>query len=665
MIKAIKNSINFSAKTKITLISFFSFIFLFNIWRLIFFYSYMHEFNESTLLYIKSFLVGLRGDIFMASILCIPILIVSYIPRIQFNQKIKFIYYSYLLIIYIAIGFLNVVDLEFFKELGAHINMMAQMYGFDTGGEHGEVWMQVWVSYPVFLYLFMIFFLSYLTYKIVNHNITKSFKISSKKEPTYIKYILIVFIIIMSTNIFQKNPFNPKKSFFSKTDMMANHLSVNSIQNYIYSLTTNPNLVFYKKELAYNTAGKEKWVNISRDLSKNTPFLNMSESPNIVLIVLESHLGAYTNYINPELDEPLSPFLDSLSLKSINFKNCYANGTRTAYGLSAIMCSWPVTPGYPLMRTELYQDEDYKKPETFSSIIKNIDSNYKNIFMYGGDSNFDEMKLFAKSNRFDEIADHTLDSELKKLSLDNFEEGVNPWGVFDHYLFDRSIDIMTKNAKEQPTFITILSTTNHLPWIIPNNYRNKIPEHKTHKKDFNLAKKTIQYVDNSLEQFFDSAKKQDWFNNTIFIITADHGLNIYKEHINDPRNGRIPFIIYNRNLMPKQIDKVVSQIDILPTLLDLMGKSDYFNNHTLFGCSGFRGENGFAFRSSDSNIQWIEDGYVYSYNIGIDFEEFYTINDFQTTRIDTVLKNDYEKKCKAYAQTAYSKIEEQKGMINE
>ena len=101
------------------------------------------------------------------------------------------------------------------------------------------------------------------------------------------------------------------------------------------------------------------------------------------------------------------------------------------------------------------------------------------------------MKIFAESNEFDKIVDHTLDPELKKLKLDNFEEGVNPWGVFDHYLFDRSIDIMSSNAKEQPTFITILSTTNHLPWVIPNNYRKKIPEYKSNKKDFHLAKKTI------------------------------------------------------------------------------------------------------------------------------------------------------------------------------
>ena len=657
MIKRIKNSFYFSFKTKITLVSFLSFVFFFNIWRLIFFYSYLNEFNGTTGLYIQSFFVGLQSDFFMSAIFSLPIFIASHIPQIKFNSKTKFAYYSYLLILYVTIGFLNVVDLEFFKELGAHINMMAQMYGFDTGGENGEVWMQVWVSYPVFSYLFMIFFLTFLTYKIVKHNLTKSLFRSSKKEPVYIKYIIITLFLILSSNAFQKNPFNPKKSFFSKTDMMANHLAVNSIQNYIFSLTTTPNLIFYENNIANEITIKERESNL---IQNNVPNPNFN-SPNIVLIILESHVGAYTNYINTELNENLTPFLDSLSLEGINFKNCYANGNRTAYGLSAILCSWPVIPGYPLMRTEHYQDSNHKNPETFSSILKNLDNNYNNIFMYGGDSNFDEMKLFAESNRFDLIVDHTQDLELKKLSLDNFDEGVNPWGVFDHHLFDRSIEIISEShAKKQPTFITILSTTNHLPWIIPNKYRDKISKFESNKKDFNLAKNTIQYVDHSLKLFFDAAQKKDWFDNTIFILTADHGLNIYNEHINDPRNARIPFIIYNRNIEAQEIKKTISQIDILPTLLDLIHKDNNFKNPTLFGCSGFDGGDGFAFRGNDNNIQWIENEYVYSYNIGIDFEEFYLLDNFQTNRIDSIFKKEYEKKCKAYAQTAYTRIEEEK-----
>ena len=80
----------------------------------------------------------------------------------------------------------------------------------------------------------------------------------------------------------------------------------------------------------------------------------------------------------------------------------------------------------------------------------------------------------------------------------------------------------------------------------------------------------MRYVDIALDQFFTEAKKQDWFDNTIFIITADHGLNIFKDYINDHKNAHIPFLIYNSNQKPFATDKILSQIDILPTILDLI-----------------------------------------------------------------------------------------------
>ena len=85
--------------------------------------------------------------------------------------------------------------------------------------------------------------------------------------------------------------------------------------------------------------------------------------------------------------------------------------------------------------------------------------------MYGGDSNFDKMSEFANSNAFDQVIDRMTDSILNDLKLDNANQGVNPWGVFDHYLLDRAINIIDENPSEKPIFLSILTTTNHLPWI--------------------------------------------------------------------------------------------------------------------------------------------------------------------------------------------------------
>ena len=654
-----KNKTLLPFKIRITLISFLSFILIFNIWKVIFFYSYIEHFQGSILLYIKSFLIGLQGDACMAGILSAPIFLISQIPKIKFTKIIRRLYYSYLLIIYLIIGFLNVVDLEFFKELGSHINMQAHMYGFDSGGDDGEVWIQLWVSYPVFIYLFMMSFFSYLIYKIVKIFNSKKIEGDPKNEKL-LSFILAIFLIITGSSGFQKNPFNPKKSFFNKSDIMANHLAVNSIQNYIYSLITKPSLKFYDDGKVSQTIKELQYINrIENTTEKINEGRINKENPNIVLIILESHTGIYCNYLNDNLEDNVSPFLDSLAIKSINFKNCYANGTRTAYGLGSILCSWPVIPGYPIIRHPIYQNKENNKA-TFASIMKKIDKQYNTIFMYGGNSTFDQMKPFVESNQFDEIIDHASDPFLKSFKYDNENEGVNPWGVFDHYLFDRYIQIMDKNSEESnPMFVTILSTTNHLPWIIPKEYRDEIPAYESKKKDFEMTKRTMTYVDKALENLFKNAKTKKWFDNTVFIITADHGVNIYKNHINDPRNARIPFLIYNSNLIDEEREKIVSQVDILPTLLDLIGEYNYFDEE-LFGSSGFRGGKGFAFRGNDNNIQWIENGFVYSDNLGFEFEEYYKMTDFDTNIIPADLLHDsLKKKCKSYAQDAFIKLNQE------
>mgnify|MGYP006234310305 FL=1 len=107
----------------------------------------------------------------------------------------------------------------------------------------------------------------------------------------------------------------------------------------------------------------------------------------------------------------------------------------------------------------------------------------------------------------------------------------------------------------------------------------------------------------------------------------------------------------------KSYNKCVSQIDILPTLIDLISPGENHNSNSFYGSSGFRSGDGYAFRCNDNDVQWIENDFVYNYNIGTGFEEFFTLDrdNFHTTEIITSdsMKNIYEKKCKSYLQAAY------------
>ena len=641
---------------KLSLITLFSFILLFTVWRLLFLYFYINDFNSEWSLYLKSFYIGYRLDAVLASFLTLPVLFLFQFSQIKFKDAVKKLYHYYIILLCVIISFLNVINIEFFKEFGMHLNIQAQMYGFESGA---ETWIQVWYAYPVFLYLFIIIAVTYFINKVNKLIINRLTNVAPALLPKIIlSFMLFLFIIISARGGLQQRPVSTGHAYFSKADDMANHLAMNTIYSYIRSLIQNSKEPLIKY---YENADEitQQIINNNRSINNNRPDKSYNR-PNIIMIVLESHTGARCNFLNEKLTDNITPNLDKLAHSGINFINCYANGPRTAHGLGSILCSWPTIPGYPLIRQPQYK---IKGQSTFASIFKNM--GYETGFIYGGDAEFDEMKSFTLVNDFDKIYDHSEDPYLSQFKLDNKYGGSNPWGVFDEFLFNRCINIMNEKNNDQPIMLTLLTTTNHAPWIIPENHNNKITIFNENTDiAFSKSRRTMRYVDFALGNFFEQAKEHtDWFENTIFIITADHGLNIFKDKINDPRNGHIPFIIYNSQLESMEIDKLVSHIDILPTILDLIGEYDTFDE-TLFGSSGFAGDKGFVFRNNDYNIQYIENGWVYSEMIETNFQDYYRL--YQSDATNLINKELFQKNCRAYLQSAFYGQKEliQKGINN-
>ena len=250
---------------------------------------------------------------------------------------------------------------------------------------------------------------------------------------------------------------------------------------------------------------------------------------------------------------------------------------------------------------------------------------YSTGFLYGGNSEFDEMESFAIMNAFDNIYDHVEDSYLSTFPLDNENGGSNPWGVFDEFLFNKCLSIM--NEKDpQPKNANYFNCHKSCTMDYSNKYEDKIPKFNSNfKGPFSDSRRTMRYVDFALGEFIDKAKDEDWFDNTIFIITADHGLNIFKDKINDPRNGHIPFLIYNSNLEPLSIDKLVSHVDILPTILDLIGQYESYDED-LFRVLDLGEIKDLYLEIMIITFHYIENDWVYSETIGVDFMDNYSLD---------------------------------------
>ena len=292
------------------------------------------------------------------------------------------------------------------------------------------------------------------------------------------------------------------------------------------------------KQLPYSVVGYSVKGNIDE------------QHKNVVLISVESlsaeFMAAYGN------TEGITPFLDSLAQKSIFLTNLYATGNRTVRGLEALTLCVPPTPGESIVKRK-----DNKDKFTTGSVFKS--KGYSVKYLYGGYSYFDNMKDFFGGNGYDII------------DRDNFTPEeitfANIWGVSDEDMARKAIKEMNAQAKTgKPFFNHWMTVSNHRPFTYPEG-RIDIPGTAKSRQG------GVKYTDYALKLFFELAKKESWFKDTVFVIVADHCASSAGRTELPLDRYRIPCLIYADFLESEQIDKLASQIDVMPTVMGLLNFS--------------------------------------------------------------------------------------------
>ncbi|MDE1153326.1 MAG: LTA synthase family protein [Micavibrio sp.] len=271
---------------------------------------------------------------------------------------------------------------------------------------------------------------------------------------------------------------------------------------------------------------------------------------NLVLITVESFSGDYLKIFGNQ--DGLTPHLDKLVDQSMFFTHLYATGTRTVYGLSAITLAMPPVPGNAIVR----QPENGNLA-SLGGVLKS--KGYDTKFIYGGYGYFDNMNAFFAANGYDIVDRNSLSNDEITFA--------NVWGVADEDLYRR---VMKENDDAhkagKPFFDMVMTTSNHRPFTYPDG-RIDIPSHTGRSGG-------VKYTDYTIDQFLNEAKKHPWFDNTIFVIVADHTAGSAGKSELDPLKYHIPMFIYAPGIVkPGKVDKMASQVDIAPTLLSLMGVS--------------------------------------------------------------------------------------------
>jgi phosphoglycerol transferase MdoB-like AlkP superfamily enzyme len=289
-----------------------------------------------------------------------------------------------------------------------------------------------------------------------------------------------------------------------------------------------------------------------------TPF--SSRPKNIVMISVESLSAEFMDSYGG--GKGLTPEMDKLGKAGMRFDRVFATGTRTVRGLEALSLGTPPIPGQAIVRRP---ENDHLS--TVGELLKH--QGFATYFFYGGYGYFDNMNAYYVANSY-AVVDRT-DIPKDKVGFENV------WGVADEYLFDqaiRTLDDKYEASKrdekgklvDEPFFAQIMTTSNHRPYTYPNG-RIDIPSPGGRDG-------AVKYTDFAIGKFIKDASKKPWFKDTLFVIVADHCASAAGKTRLPVAGYRIPLIFYAPALLkPAVFSPMISQIDIAPTLMEVLGKN--------------------------------------------------------------------------------------------
>ena len=302
---------------------------------------------------------------------------------------------------------------------------------------------------------------------------------------------------------------------------------------------------------------------ISRAIESGAPEKHL----NVILISVESLSGELLSAFGST--KGITPNLDELAEHSLFFTNLYASGTRTVRGLEALSLSVPPTPGQSIVKRP-----DNENLFSLGSVFD--EKGYDSMFVYGGYGYFDNMNYFFSHNGY-RIADRS-DIAGKDVHAGNV------WGVADEDLFTltmREADRAVASGK--PFFAHVMTTSNHPPFTYPAG-RIDLPSGKAGRAG------AVKYTDWALGDFLKRAATKPWFDDTVFVITADHCASSWGRSALPMNRYHIPLFVYSpKHIAPAHVDRLMGQIDIPPTILGLL---DFSYTSRFYGYDIFKLEPG-------------------------------------------------------------------------
>lgn len=495
-----------------------------------------------------TFVYGLRLDASMAGYLSlIPFLLlaISGITNTFGWLRKSLMLYTNLLLFLITV--LVTVDLELYRIWGFRLDATPLNY-LNTPGEMLASVGSSPVGVLTLLNILINIFFSYFYHKWLHPGLHSLNAHRYRSAPALV-FAAAVLIIPIRGGL-QQIPLNQSAVYFSK-NLFANQAAINVPWNFFYSVNKGQ----YNKENPYRYFKPEEadrlFARFQPTRTKTSSLLTTSH-PNVVLIIWESFTAKVVKSLGGLPD--VTPGFDSLAQDGLLFTDVYASGDRSDKGLVAILSGYPTQPTATIIKTP---NKAAKLPQLSSSLKE---AGYYTGFYYGGELEFANLRSYLSFGAYDTLVD-----------INDFEEKDmnSKWGAHDHVVFNRMLSDMQQMP--QPFFSTIFTLSSHEPFEVPMAKRF---EGKGEEIGF---LNSLAYTDSSLVAFLKEASTQPWFQNSLFVVVADHGHTYPNASaVNEAEKFYIPMLWWGPALNQEAIgrfSKTTAQTDLAATLLQQLGLS--------------------------------------------------------------------------------------------
>ena len=518
----------------------------------------------------QAFYLGLKFDLRLSLLMTLPLFLLGGIRifspfEYDSRRRIWLAIQSFIFTVVLLALFINFAYFSYLhKPIDASALRFLQNFNISMG--------MVWATYPVVWLSLLIITLTsvyiYILNKVINYFSDTLVPMHTFKRKTF-TVIASSFLIIFG--LYGKISYYPLRwsdAFFS-THNFTSTVAMNPILYFLNTLK-NREVNFdikkvkehYTEVAAYLGVKKPniKTLNFTRQI---TPKKRFKQQPNIVVVILESFssykTGVFGNPLNP------TPNIDHLANNGIYFENFYTPSTGTARSI------WTAVTSIP--------DVEKNKTSTRNPLIVNQKTlindfkGYEKLYFIGGSASWGNIRGVLSAN-------------IPDLNL--YEEGrynsprMDVWGISDLHLFEEANAVL--KTQNKPFFSIIQTSGNHRPYNIPEDnkgfIKKKISRKEAKKYGFRSSDEynAFRFMDHSIGFFMEQARKEKYFDNTIFAFFGDHGVSATAKHLTPAQQQlhihtlNVPFIIYSPKLLKsKKYSMAANEVDVLPTLVSLAG----------------------------------------------------------------------------------------------